>query len=80
MSTPDQDYPRHPGTTSKSVREEHIEKEFIDRLLGLKYEYRPDIRDRAALEQNFREKFQQLNRVNLTDNEFLKELGLPLLP
>jgi Ribonuclease G/E len=35
----------------------------LAKLQGLKYEYRPDIRDRAALERNFREKFEALNRV-----------------
>ncbi|WP_241156978.1 type I restriction endonuclease, partial [Pseudomonas viridiflava] len=36
------------------------------------YIHRHDIRDKAALEQNFREKFQALNRVNLTDAEFAR--------
>lgn len=43
-------------------------------LSDLKYIYRPDIRDRATLEQNFREKFEELNRVHLTDNEFARLL------
>lgn len=43
-------------------------------LSDLKYIYRPDIRDRAALEQNFREKFEALNRVTLTDGEFARLL------
>lgn len=43
-------------------------------LSDLKYVYRPDIRDRAALEQNFREKFEALNRVMLTDGEFTRLL------
>ncbi len=47
-----------------------IEQQLIDKLSDLKYRYRPDIRDRAALEQNFRDKFQSLNRVSLTDAEF----------
>ena len=47
-----------------------IEEQLIEKLRGLKYEYRPDIRDRAALEKNFREKFEALNRVRLTDGEF----------
>lgn len=38
--------------------------------MGLKYEHRPNITDRAALEKNFREKFDALNRVRLTDTEF----------
>lgn len=58
-----------------TVKEQQIEQALIDRLVDLKYTYREDIRDKAALEANFREKFQRLNRVNLTDSEFsrLKE-------
>lgn len=56
------------------VREESIEYGFIGKLQSLKYEYRKDIRDRAALEQNFREKFEALNRVRLTDGEFSRLL------
>ncbi len=52
------------------VKEEQIEYGFIGKLQGLKYEYRPDIRDRATLERNFREKFEALNRVKLTNAEF----------
>lgn len=44
----------------------------ISRLSDLKYTYRPDIRDRDALEQNFREKFETLNRVHLTNSEFAR--------
>lgn len=54
--------------------ETQIERDFIAKLRELKYTYRPDIGDRAALEANFREKFQQLNRVNLTDEEFKRLL------
>lgn len=42
----------------------------VAKLKELKYEYRPDIRDRATLEANFRSKFESLNRVKLTDGEF----------
>ncbi len=62
------------------VRESTIEQELIEKLGELKYTLRPDIRDRAALEQNFREKFEELNRVNLTDTEFkrlLEEIVTP---
>lgn len=62
------------GSTRHAVREEHIEDGFIGKLQSLKYEYRRDIRDRAALEQNFREKFEALNRVNLSDGEFKRLL------
>jgi type I restriction enzyme R subunit len=46
----------------------------------LKYEYRTDIRDRAALERNFREMFEALNRVNLTDAEFQRLLDEIVTP
>ena len=39
------------GAPSLAVKEEHIEYGFIGKLQSLKYEYRPDIRDRAALER-----------------------------
>lgn len=52
------------------VKEQQIEDSLISKLTDLKYTYRSDIRDRAALERNFREKFQALNRVNLTDVEY----------
>ncbi|MDE2127911.1 MAG: type I restriction endonuclease subunit R [Armatimonadetes bacterium] len=53
-----------------TLSERQLEDELIEKLVALKYRYRADIRDRAALEQNFREKFQALNRVHLTDGEF----------
>jgi type I restriction enzyme R subunit len=52
------------------VNESQIEYGFIGKLQELKYTYRPDIRDRAALEHNFRQKFEALNRVKLSDAEF----------
>jgi len=60
--------------TSMLLREDHIESGFIGRLQGLKYEYRPDITNRAGLEKNFREKFEALNGVRLTDAEFARLL------
>lgn len=50
--------------------ERDIEDALVEKLKELKYEYRPDIRDRAKLEANFRSKFEALNRVTLTDGEF----------
>ncbi|WP_090718470.1 type I restriction endonuclease subunit R [Nitrosomonas sp. Nm166] len=50
--------------------EPQIEQGLIAKLADLKYNYRQDIRDRASLEQNFRQHFEALNRVNLTDSEF----------
>ena len=52
------------------IRERQIEENFIQKLKDLKFSYRPDINNRATLEQNFREKFERLNRVHLTDSEF----------
>ena len=60
--------------------EQQIEHSFIDKLTGLKYEARSDIRDRAALEQNFRGKFEALNRVRLTDTEFARLLDEIVTP
>ena len=55
-------------------KEQQIENELITKLTDLKYTYRDDIRSKIALEQNFREKFEALNRVNLTDKEFKRLL------
>lgn len=52
------------------LRERQIEDNFIKKLQDLKYSFRPDICDRVTMEQNFRKKFEQLNRVHLTDAEF----------
>ena len=54
--------------------EQQLEADLIEKLLGLKYEHRPDIRDRATLEANFRNHFQTLNQVKLTDAEFARLL------
>lgn len=68
------------GAPGPVVKEQHIEYGFIGKLQNLKYEYRGDIRDRAALEQNFREKFDALNRVKLTDAEFARLLDEIVTP
>lgn len=62
------------------VKESTIEQELIEKLGELKYTLRPDIRDRAAMERNFREKFQALNRVSLTDAEFQRLLDEIVTP
>lgn len=54
------------------TKEHQIEESLIKQLTELKYIYRPDIVDRKTLEQNFRTKFEALNRVRLSDNEFLR--------
>ncbi|MGH8359691.1 MAG: hypothetical protein ACRESF_19570, partial [Pseudomonas sp.] len=53
-------------------KENQIEQKLIEKLTDLKYTHRPDIRDKIALEENFRQKFQVLNRVKLTDAEFAR--------
>ena len=57
-----------------SAGENQIEQDLTAKLADLKYTLRPDIRDRAMLEKNFREKFEDLNRVRLTDSEFQRLL------
>ena len=53
-----------------STPERDLEESLVAKLQDLKYVYRPNIHDRATLEANFREKFEALNRVKLTDGEF----------
>lgn len=55
-----------------TTKEKQIEQRLIEKLTDLKYIYRKDIQDRAALEKNFREKFEALNHVHLTDSEFAR--------
>lgn len=55
-----------------SLKESQIEQKLIDKLEELKYVHRSDIRDKVTLERNFREKFEVLNRVRLTDAEFAR--------
>ncbi|HAT1882462.1 TPA: type I restriction endonuclease subunit R [Legionella pneumophila] len=56
------------------MKEQQIENDLINKLIEQKYSYREDIRDRVSLEKNFREKFEELNRVRLSDNEFSRLL------
>ncbi|MBF0180091.1 MAG: DEAD/DEAH box helicase family protein [Magnetococcales bacterium] len=62
------------------ISEHQIEQDLIGKLGALKYTTRPDIRDRAALETNFRVKFEALNRVKLTESEFARLLGSVTTP
>ncbi len=54
------------------IKENQIEENLIKQLKELKYTYRSDIVDRKTLEQNFKVKFEALNKVRLTDNEFAR--------
>ncbi len=58
-----------------TLSENQIEQQLIAKLTDLKYTYRADIRDRVTLEQNFRAKFETLNKVKLTDAEFSRLLA-----
>ncbi|MBN6741120.1 type I restriction endonuclease subunit R, partial [Acidithiobacillus sp. MC6.1] len=62
------------------MTEQEIEQSLIDRLTDLKYTFRPDIHDRAALEHNFRRHFEALNQVHLTDSEFQRLLDEIVTP
>jgi type I restriction enzyme, R subunit len=70
----DNAYPEISKAKRHVLNEQGIEYGFIGKLQDLKYEYRSDITDRATLEANFREKFEALNRVRLTDAEFARLL------
>ncbi|WP_296753182.1 hypothetical protein [Thiobacillus sp.] len=80
MPNSEDTYSRPSKPPSFAVREDTIEYGFIGKLQGLKYEYRDDIRDRAALEKNFRERFEALNRVKLTEAEFARLLDEIVTP
>lgn len=54
------------------VNELNIETNLVNKLEDLKYKYRKEIRNREDLERNFREHFEALNKVNLTDSEFAR--------
>jgi type I restriction enzyme R subunit len=72
MSPPKPPYDRPAESGSSMLREDEIEDRLVSKLQELKYERRPDINNRATLEKNFREKFEALNRVRLTDGEFAR--------
>jgi len=81
MSTSDNNlYSPNPSPKTRVLKEQDIEEAFIEKLRSLKYIYRDDIRDRAALEHNFRQKFEALNRVKLTDGEFQRLLDELITP
>jgi type I restriction enzyme R subunit len=73
-------YPAESAPDDVVLREQGIEEGFIERLRNLKYTFRHDVSDRAALERNFREKFESLNRVRLTDSEFHRLLDELITP
>ena len=62
------------------MSEQEIETGLLERLKELKYSYRSDINNRSALENNFRAKFEDLNRVKLTEGEFARLLDEIITP
>ena len=73
-------YPPAPKLQRFGVKEQDIETALVEKLRDLKYTDRPDIRDRTSLEANFRQKFEALNRVRLTDSEFARLLDELVTP
>ena len=65
---------------SMNTPERELEQTLVAKLRKLKYDYRREVRDRRTLEANFREKFEALNRVRLTDGEFHRLLDQILTP
>ena len=73
-------YKKTSDSQAIQVKENDIESEFLLKLEGLKYTLRSDIKDRASLERNFRQKFEALNGVKLTDTEFQRLLDEIITP
>lgn len=63
-----------PDLETPLVKEKDIEAALLRSLVRLKYTHRPDIHSRRELEDNFREKFERLSAVTLTDSEFARLL------
>ena len=66
--------------TATAIPEREPEESLLAGLRGLNCEYRRDSRDRATPETNFREKFEALNRVKLTDGERQRRLDEIVVP
>ncbi|MEZ4631232.1 MAG: type I restriction endonuclease [Deinococcales bacterium] len=62
------------------MKDTDIENILINKLKDLKYGYRPDINNRLSLEQNFRQKFEELNKVTLSETEFARLLEQIITP
>jgi type I restriction enzyme R subunit len=62
------------------MNEQQIEQTLVSKLIDLKYAYRNDIRDLDALKINFREKFEALNKVTLSESEFSRLLETIITP
>jgi len=59
-----------------TTKENQIKQSLITKLKDLKHTYREDICDKATLKQNFRKKFEALNRVHFTDSDTSPNVGL----
>ncbi|MEO6382246.1 MAG: type I restriction endonuclease subunit R [Nitrobacter sp.] len=78
--TSETSYPAARERQFSGVKEQDIETALVEKLRDLKYTDRPDIRDRSSLEANFRQKFEALNRVHLTEGEFARLLDELVTP
>lgn len=56
------------------VHEGDIAYTLIEKLVSLKYSHHPDIHDRSSLEDNFKEKVEDLNIMCTTDTEYARLL------
>lgn len=63
-------YQQNPDSRPSVVTKQDIEEAFIGTLRDLKLTDRAGMRNRASLEANFRQKFEALNRIKLTDAQF----------
>lgn len=63
-----------------TTKENQIEQTLINRLVDLKYTYRPDIRNKVRLEQKFRKKFEVLildrNDYSIAFDDGVKQTNL----
>lgn len=64
----------------KTTKEQQIEQDLIKKLENLGYQYNQNIRTQEALNTNFREKFNALNQVNLSDHEFKRLIANIITP
>ncbi|CVI64259.1 MULTISPECIES: type I restriction endonuclease subunit R [Agrobacterium] len=62
------------------MNEQQIEQILVGKLRDLKYSYREDIRDLDGLKRNFRDNFEALNKIKLSENEFSRLLESIITP
>lgn len=63
-----------------SMSEKDLQQQFLARLADLNYTVRPGLHQRPSLEANFRQKFEALNGVKITTDEFARLLAEIVTP